>query len=166
MRSRIIKYRPSVPHCRGEKVLESPFPTREPPSCKKSFTALGMCPTGFWRFQMFQGLLFGFADSCHGLCRRRWGHGMRMGSAPQHCAIFTGIVGNFRSKKRQKSRGWLSCVLWWLVFGGEPIFSGSGCSPSVIIIGFLLWATYLLEAGEPRNMKDHPVSALVLHFFP
>ena len=80
------------------------------------------------------------------------------------CYIYWDDGETLRSKKRQKSRGWLSCMLWWLMFGGEPILSGSGCSPSVIT-GILSWAMYLLEAEEPRNMKDHPVSALVLHSF-
>lgn len=62
------------------------------------------------------------------------------------------MVEKLSDLKRQKSGDWLSCVLWWLMFGGERIFHGLGCSPSVIS-GILLWAVYLLEAGEPRNMK-------------
>lgn len=80
------------------------------------------------------------------------------------CYIYWYGGGTLRSKKRQKSGGWLSCMLWWVMFGGEPILSGSGCSSSVITVIFTVGSIFVGSWG-PRNMKDHAASALVLHSF-
>lgn len=57
----------AIPHSRGEKALELSFPTKELLPVRNYLLPPCMCPPGFWRFQMFQGLVFGFHVMIHAM---------------------------------------------------------------------------------------------------